>query len=57
MTSMEPEVAALLGFVMLDEHLSSLQWMATVCLMLAAAGSSVTAPRDRLKSAPAEVLM
>ena len=57
MTSMEPAVAALLGFLMLDEHLSGLQWMATVCIMLAAAGSSVTAPRDHPKSAPAEVLM
>ena len=57
MTSMEPAVAALLGFLMLDEHLSRLQWMATVCIMLAAAGSSVTAPRDHPKSAPAEVLM
>ena len=57
MTSMEPAVAALLGFLMLDERLSGLQWMATVCIMLAAAGSSVTAPRDHPKSAPAEVLM
>lgn len=57
MTSMEPAVAALLGFLMLNERLSGLQWMATVCIMLAAAGSSVTAPRDHPKSAPAEVLM
>jgi inner membrane transporter RhtA len=57
MTSMEPAVAALLGFLMLDEHLTGLQWMATVCVMLAATGSSVTAPRDHPKSAPEEILM
>ena len=43
MTSMEPAVAALLGLLMLDEHLSGLQWLAMACTMLAAAGSSVTA--------------
>jgi len=57
MTSMEPAVAALLGLLMLDEHLAGPQWLAIVCIMLAAAGSSLTA-RPRLpKSAPAEVLM
>ena len=57
MTSMEPAVAALLGFLMLDEHLVSLQWVAIVCIMLAAAGSSLTARRGQPKSAPAEVVM
>ena len=57
MTSMEPAVAALLGLLMLDEHLDRLQWLAIVCIMLAAAGSSVTARRDLHPSAPAEVLM
>ena len=57
MTSMEPAVAALLGLLMLDEHLSGLQWLAILCIMLAAAGSSVTARRKRPKSAPAEILM
>ena len=57
MTSMEPAVAALLGLLMLDEHLSSLQWLAIVCIMMAAAGSSLTARRGQPKSAPAEVLM
>jgi inner membrane transporter RhtA len=57
MTSMEPAVAALLGLLMLDEHLNGLQWLAILCIMLAAAGSSVTARRNRPKSAPAEVLM
>jgi inner membrane transporter RhtA len=57
MTSMEPAVAALLGLLMLDEHLAGLQWLAIVLIMLAAAGSSLTARRDQPKSAPAEVLM
>lgn len=57
MTSMEPAVAALLGLLMLDEHLNGLQWLAIVCIMMAAAGSSVTARRDLPKSAPAEVMM
>ena len=57
MTSMEPAVAALLGLLMLDEHLSGLQWLAILCIMLAAAGSSVTARRKRPKSAPAEILI
>lgn len=43
MTSLEPAVAALLGLLMLNEHLTALQWLAIVCIMLAAAGSSVTA--------------
>ena len=57
MTSMEPAVAALLGLLMLDEHLSGLQWLAIVCIMLAAAGSSVTARRVVAQSPPAEVVM
>lgn len=43
MTSMEPAVAALLGWLILHEQLTPLQWLAIVCIMLAAAGSSVTA--------------
>jgi inner membrane transporter RhtA len=42
---------------MLDEHLSALQWMAIVCTMLAAAGSSVTARRQPPRGAPADVVM
>jgi inner membrane transporter RhtA len=53
---MEPAVAALLGFLMLDERLAGLQWVAVVCIMLAAAGSSVTARRGIGKSGPAEVM-
>ena len=57
MTSMEPAVAALLGLLMLDEHLSALQWLAIVCTMLAAAGSAFTAGKDQPKSLPADVVM
>ena len=57
MTSMEPAVAALLGLLMLDEHLGFLQWLAIACTMLAAAGSSVTSRRDHPKSVPEEVVM
>lgn len=57
LTSMEPAVAALLGLLMLDERLSVLQWLAIVCVMLAAAGSSLTARRVLPQSPPAEVVM
>lgn len=53
LTSMEPAVAALLGLVMLNERLSSLQWLAIVCIMLAAAGSSITARRESPLGVPA----
>ena len=57
MTSMEPAVAALLGLLMLDEHLSAVQWLAIVCIMLAAAGSSVTPRRDLPQSTAAKVVL
>lgn len=57
MASMEPAVAALLGLLMLDEHLSNLQWLAIACIMLAAIGCAVTAVRDLPKSVPADVVM
>jgi inner membrane transporter RhtA len=56
LTSMEPAVAALLGLVLLDEHLSGLQWAAIVCTMLAAAGSAATSP-SAPKSPPSDVVM
>lgn len=43
--SMEPAVAALMGLLLLHEHLSLQQWGAIVFIMAAAAGSSVTAAR------------
>ena len=57
MTSMETAVAALLGLFLLDEHLGALQWLAIVCVMLAAAGSSISSRSDLPKSTPAEVIM
>ena len=57
MTSMEPAVAALLGLLILDEHLSGLQWVAIACTMLAAVGSSVTARHDMPKNVLTEVVM
>lgn len=57
MTSLEPAVAALLGLMLLNEHPGSLQWLAIVCIMMAAAGSSWTARQGQLKSVPAEVVM
>jgi inner membrane transporter RhtA len=57
MTSLEPAVAAMMGLLLLDEYLNALQWLAVFCIMMAAAGSSVTARRGQPKSAPAVVLM
>lgn len=57
MTSMEPAVAALLGLIVLNEHLNAAQWVAIVCTMLAAAGSSVTAGHATEKSVAEEVVM
>ena len=45
MISLEPAVAALLGLLLLDEHLQALQWLAIAITMLAAAGSAMTARR------------
>ena len=45
LTSMEPAVAALLGYWVLQETLDARQWTAIFCTMLAAAGSSLTARR------------
>lgn len=56
MTSMEPAVAALLGLLLLDEHLTGVQWLAIVCVMLAAAGSAFTA-RAKPPRAVADELM
>ncbi len=55
MTSMEPAVAALLGLLILDEHLTQVQWLAIVLVMLAAAGSAMTA-RAEPAAASAKVL-
>ena len=38
--SLDPVLAALAGFVLLNEHLSGLQWTAIACIMIASAGSA-----------------
>ena len=38
--SMEPAVAALIGLVMLGQHLSVLEWVAICCVMAACAGAA-----------------
>lgn len=42
MASMEPAVAALMGMLVLDEHLTALQWLAIGLVMGAAVGSAAT---------------
>ena len=56
MASMEPAVAALMGVLVLDEHLSGLQWLAIVLVMCAAAGSAATAKPDA-HSGPADEIV
>jgi inner membrane transporter RhtA len=57
MTSMEPAVAALMGLMLLGEHLTGLQWLAIVLVMLAAAGSSLTAGHQPPRQAADEIVM
>lgn len=45
MMSLEPAVAALLGLVILHELLTPLQWLAVALVIIASAGSSLTAKR------------
>ena len=46
--SLEPAVAALCGLVFLHERLSPAQWLAVGLVVLASAGSTLTAPRPAL---------
>ena len=41
--SLEPAVAALMGFLLLREHLTATQWLAIGAVMLASAGMTLTA--------------
>ena len=43
MMSLEPAAGALMGFALLHEHLSAVQWLAIGLVILASAGSSLTA--------------
>ncbi len=42
--SLEPALAAMMGFIFLREHLTLLQCLAIFCIMLASAGSATTVP-------------
>ncbi len=50
----EPAIAALMGMLLLHEHLVGTQWLAIACIMGAAMGSAITRPAAAAK-APAEV--
>ena len=52
MSSMEPAVAAMLAFILLDERLGAAQWLAIAMIMAASMGSSYMAQRQR-RGAPA----
>ena len=56
MASMEPAVAALMGVLVLDEHLSGLQWLAIGLVMCAAAGSAATAQPDTHRGPADEIV-
>jgi inner membrane transporter RhtA len=43
MVSSAPAVGAVIGFVLLDERLTLLQWIAVLCIMAASGGSALTA--------------
>jgi inner membrane transporter RhtA len=43
--SVEPALAALMGAVVLHEQLTSLQWLAIVCVMAASFGSAMASQR------------
>ncbi|MBS3018022.1 Threonine/homoserine exporter RhtA [Comamonas sp. PE63] len=43
----EPAIAALMGMLLLSEHLSATQWTAIACIMAAAMGSAVTRPGSK----------
>ncbi|HBI83875.1 MAG TPA: EamA family transporter [Alcaligenaceae bacterium] len=45
MLSMEPAIGALTAAVLLQEHLDRMQWVAILCIIIAAAGCAATATR------------
>ncbi|MFT4172124.1 MAG: DMT family transporter [Rhodocyclaceae bacterium] len=46
MTSVEPAIAAMIAWPLLGERLSSQQWLAIMCTVVAAAGAAMTARRE-----------
>ncbi len=56
MASMEPAVAALMGVLVLHEHLTGLQWLAIALVMCAAAGSAATAKPEAHRGPADEIV-
>jgi inner membrane transporter RhtA len=56
MASMEPAVAAVMGVLVLSEQLTTLQWLAIVLVMCAAAGSAATAQPDAHRGPADEIV-
>ncbi|BAN48181.1 putative threonine/homoserine transporter [Metapseudomonas resinovorans NBRC 106553] len=53
--SIEPAFGALSGLLFLGEHLTALQWLAILCIILASVGCTVTtAPRKQVQPLPAD---
>ncbi|MOA47611.1 Threonine/homoserine exporter RhtA [compost metagenome] len=53
--SIEPAFGALSGLLFLGEHLTMLQWLAILCIILASVGCTVTtAPRKQVQPLPAD---
>jgi inner membrane transporter RhtA len=48
--SLEPAIAALAGVALLGEHLSPLQWLAIIAIVVAAAGTALSARRPLTES-------
>jgi inner membrane transporter RhtA len=51
--SLEPVVAALLGLVFLDEHLTTPQWLAIAAIIIASLGAVISAERTRTATSDA----
>jgi inner membrane transporter RhtA len=52
LTSTEPAVAAMLGWVLLHERLSTNQWLAIACIMAASIGCAITASTGMRRRKP-----
>jgi len=50
--SLEPAIAALAGFALLSEHLGPLQWLAIAAIVIAAAGTALSARRPATEDQP-----
>lgn len=52
--SLEPAIGALAGFILLSQHLTVLQWMAILSVIVASAGAAVTAAKTVAAAPPAD---